>query len=172
MVSGSLTFWAQLVGGAGFAVLIAAPLTRTRRHFLLFDILGMVPVGAHYIMLGAPSGAALCATYILMDIVAARLHSSTLVRRAYFAFYPLAAGLTAVTWSGSDDLAALAGTLFAVASRQQLALRPLKLLVFLSAVGWGLYGVLTGSFSQALFSLFYGGAALYAVFRAPSGHRD
>jgi hypothetical protein len=100
-----------------------------------------------------------------MDLVASRFHSSVTMRRAYFAFYPLAAVLTAVTWGSPDDLAALAGTLFAVASRQQTLLRPLKFLVFLSAVGWGIYGMLSGSISQTIFSIFYGAASFYAFVR-------
>ena len=161
----SQVLWAQIVGGAGFLVLVVAPLTRTRRRFLLLDILGMVPVGIHYLMLKATGGAALCAIYILMDLVAFRLHSSVAMRRIYYGFYPVAAMFTAAAWTGPADLFALAGTLFAVASRQQPGLKLLKFLVFLSAVGWGIYGVLAGSVSQTLFSVFYGSAALFAVLR-------
>jgi len=163
----SQTLWAQILGGAGFLVLVVAPLTRTRHRFLLLDILGMVPVGVHYVMLKATGGAALCAIYILMDLIAFHLHSSVAMRRIYYGFYPVAAIFTAVAWTGPADLLALAGTLFAVASRQQPGLTLLKFLVFLSAVGWGAYGILAGSVSQTLFSLFYGGAALFAVFRGP-----
>ncbi len=161
--------WAQIIGAIGFALLIIAPLTHSRRSFLALDIIGIVPVGIHYLMLDAPIGAALCATYVVMDIVAAGIHRSQNVRAAYFLFYPAALALSYWTYQTVADLTALAGTLLAVASRQQLNLVALKMLVFLSAFGWGAYGWLTGSVAQLVFSSLYGGAALFATIRHRRG---
>lgn len=157
--------WAQVIGAIGFTLLIIAPLTHSRRSFLILDIIGIVPVGVHYLMLDAPLGAALCATYVAMDIVATSLHRSQNARAAYYLFYPAALALSYWTYQTAIDLTALAGTLLAVASRQQLNLVALKMLVFLSAFGWGAYGLLTGSMAQLVFSSLYGGAALIATIR-------
>lgn len=160
-------FWLiQLLGGAGYAVLLLAPLMRTRRQFLAIDSAGLMPVGIHYLLLGAPAGAMMCFVYIVMNAGAALLAGGRLPPRVYWVFYPVAAGAIWLTATGWHDGLALAGTLFAVAARQQSSLVSLKFLTVLSALSWGAYGVFAPSVGQVVFSTFY------ALASALGGLRD
>lgn len=154
---------AQFLGGAGFLLILIAPLVAQRNRFIALDVAGLVPVCIHYVQLGAPVGALLCALYIVMDVVSSQLASRPLARQAYWGFYPAAVLITFIFYGDARDLAALAGTLFAVASRQQSDFAWLKFLIFLSAFGWGLYGILVGSYSQVIFSTIYAVTSLFGT---------
>jgi hypothetical protein len=161
--SASLVGFAQVLGGVGFALILLAPLARARALFLALDIAGLVPVSLHYWMLDAPTGALLCLLYVFVDVVSIWLPGRASVRRAYFGLYPLAALLTWLAFVDLRDLLALAGTLIAVASRQQSNNAALKALIFASAFGWGAYGVAVGSVSQVVFSCIYAATSLFGT---------
>lgn len=163
--------YAQLLGGAGFLLLVLATQIGSRREFLIADFCGLVPVVAHYILLDARAGAAMSALYMVIDVTATIDDRPTLSRRIFLGHYGLAAVLVAVTWRGSADLFALFGTLAAILSRQQERMRPLLLLIVVSCVGWGLYGFLAGSVSQVAFSTVYAAFSLLGVRREAVGAR-
>jgi len=154
---------AQFVGGFGFVLIFTSPLLRRRRSFLAFDIAGLVQVVIHYVLLGAPVGAALSALYIAMDLVSDLRLRHPAARRGYWLFYPMAAAATILGYRGLSDLSALAGAVLAVASRQQANFAALKFLVFCSAIGWGVYGYYAQSWSQVVFSTAYAGSALFGA---------
>lgn len=156
---------ADLLGGAGFLVLLAATQVESRARFLVVDFCGLAAVVAHYLLLDAPTGAAMSALYMVIDVTAGLRDRSDLARRGFAAHYGIAVLLVAFTWRGPVDLAALFGTLAAVASRQQEAMRPLLLLLVVSTVGWGAYGALVGSVGQVAFSVAYAGLGLLGVWR-------
>ena len=137
----------------------------SRARFLAVDACGLGAAVAHYLLLDAPTGAAMSALYLAIDGTAAFRDRSDLVRRGFAAHYGLAALLVAVTWQGPADLAALFGTLAAVASRQQEDMRPLLLLLVVSTAGWGVYGALVGSVGQVAFSVAYATFGLLGVWR-------
>lgn len=155
----------HLVGGAGFAILLAATQARSRSGFLAVDLCGLVAVTAHYVLLGAPAGAAMSALYLAIDTAAVLEEWTGLSRRWYVALYALAAALLGLTYEAPADLAALFGTFAAVASRQQRDMCPLLLLLVVSSFGWGLYGWLVGSVSQVVFSAAYATFGLLGVWR-------
>jgi len=157
--------WIQLLGGAGFLILAAAPLLRSKRGFLFADIAGVVPVTAHYMLMGAKAGAAMSAMYFVMDVMALMRDRGPWARRAYLLVYLAALGVLWLVWEGPVDLLAGAGALLAVAARQQTSTVRLKLLVFASALAWGAYGVIAGSIPQMLFSAFYAASGLYGAWR-------
>lgn len=156
---------AHLLGGAGFLVLLAATQVQSRARFLAVDACGLVAVVAHYLLLDAPTGAAMSALYLVIDGAAALRDRSDLARRGFPVNYGLAVLLVAVTWRGPVGLAALFGTLAAVASRQQEEMRRLLLLLVVSTAGWGAYGALVGSWSQVAFSVAYAAFGLLGVWR-------
>lgn len=156
---------AQLLGGAGFLLLLAATQAKTRGRFLVLDVCGLVPVTAHYLLLEAPAGAAMSALYLVIDVSAALEDPPGRARDRLLAQGALAALLIGLTWRTAADLAALAGTLAAVVSRQQAEMDRLLWLVVASTAGWGLYGVLAGSVAQVAFSAAYALAALLGIWR-------
>ncbi|MFW6192867.1 MAG: YgjV family protein [Gemmatimonadota bacterium] len=156
---------AHLIGGAGFVVLLVATQVGSRARFLAVDFCGLGAVVAHYILLDAPTGAAMSALYMAIDVTSGLRDRSELARRGFVAHYGLAVLLVAFTYRGPADLAALFGTLAAVASRQRDEMRPLLLLLVVSSVGWGAYGALVGSVSQVSFSAAYATFSLLGVWR-------
>lgn len=149
---------AQIVGAAGYGILVLATFAQKRLRFLILDVLGLLPVAGHYLMLGATAGATLSLLYMGFDIVAA-LATRQLARRAYWLFYPVACLLGWWFWSGPSDFLAIVGTLFAVASRQQTQVWRIQALIAISALGWGAFGIAVGSMAQIAFSSVYGIAA-------------
>lgn len=124
------------------------------------DFCGLVPVVAHYLLLDAPAGAAMSALYMVIDVTAAFEDRSRRIHRLFMLHYVLAAALVALTYQAPFDLLALFGTLSAIVSRQQKQMRHLLLLIAVSCIGWGLYGVFAGSIGQVVFSTIY---ALFSV---------
>lgn len=120
---------------------------------------------AHYLILDAPTGAAMSALYMAIDVTAAFSERSRLARRAFFLHYVLAALLLGVTYRAATDLLALFGTVAAIASRQQPEMRHLLALIVVSSLGWGLYGVFAGSVSQVVFSAVYALFSLLGIWR-------
>lgn len=159
------TWPAQLLGGAGYLVLILSTQLGSRRNFLIADICGLIPVILHYLLLGAPAGAALSALYVAIDVTAALLRRSRWARGLFPGFYLLAVAATAAVYAAPRDLLALSGTLAAVLSRRQAEMHRLLGLVLASCVGWGLYGFLAGSIGQAVFSSVYGLFSLVGILR-------
>jgi hypothetical protein len=156
---------AQGLGAFGFVLIFLSPFVRRRRVFLLMDISGLAPVALHYALLGAPVGAALSLLYIAMDVVSGLRVRYAVARYAYWLFYPAGIVITYLTFSSLYGLAALAGTLFAIRSRQHPSFATLKILIFLSAVGWGVYGFYAQSWSQMIFSVAYAGSSLFGATR-------
>lgn len=156
-----------MLGGLGYALIIASTRAHKRSTFLTLDIAGMVPVAAHYLILDRPVGAALSGFYIAIDLVAAALHddSKPWVRFAYLFTYVAALAIVAALWTDWRDIAAGFGTLLAIEARRHSSLVIIKLLVALSSAGWLTYGVLAGSLAQTIFSAVYGAMALVAARR-------
>lgn len=156
---------AHLLGGTGFLVLLAATQVESRLRFLVVDFCGLGAVGVHYALLDATTGAALSALYMAIDVTAVLADRYDVVRRGFYVHYALAVVLVGATYRSPVDLAALFGTLTAVASRRQSAMRPLLGLLVVSAVGWGVYGAFVGSYSQVVFSVAYACFGLLGIRR-------
>lgn len=156
---------ANLIGAVGFAGLILATQMATKARFLAVDFAGVLLVAAHYALLEAPSGVIYSLLYAVADLAAA-WKTDTKWRRGLFAGLYLITGGLLIYWS-LDGAAALsfAGTVFAIAARQQSRLWALNALILLSSFGWGSFGWVTGSYSQVVFSLVYGLAAGYRALR-------
>lgn len=158
-----LPLLANLIGAVGFAGLLLATQMATKARFLAVDFAGVLLVAAHYALLDAPSGVVYSLIYAAADIAAAFDIGRAWRRRLFGGLYLVTAGLL-VYWSfETTALLSFAGTVMAIAARQQSRLWALNAFIFLSAFGWGSFGWMTGSYSQIAFSLAY---SLFSGYRA------
>jgi hypothetical protein len=155
----------QLLGGAGYIILLLATQISTRRGFLIADYCGLIPVATHYALLGAPVGAAMSILYMLIDMTAVFENRAKFIRHLYLVYYILAIILAGITFQQATDLFALFGTLAALISRQQSQMHHLLLMIVVSCVGWGLYGIFAGSVAQVVFSMVYALFSLLGIWR-------
>lgn len=155
----------QALGLIGYGLIFASTFARRRATFLALDLAGMTPVMAHFFLLGRPAGAWLCAIYVAADVVAGVLGPRSVRHSAYFALYPVAAAVTLAAWTDARDLLAGAGTLLGLDSRRRATVWAMKALAGVSTLAWLVYGVLTGSWAQATFSLVYGALAALGAAR-------
>lgn len=147
-----LEWVANAIGFAGYALFAASPMAKSRTAYLVLHGIAMVPIAAHYVMLGAPAGAVLSLVYLGADIVGGRWPGSlralgVLVLAALAAFAP--------TYSGPADLLGLFGTLVFVASRAVSGHAATLAIAAVSTLTWGAYGWFEQSYSQVLFSALY-----------------
>ncbi len=165
MLSGIL--WINLLGFVGYTLFILAPLAKSRPVFLTMDAVGMVPIAIHYVLLGAPAGAALSLIYALADVAVPLARRPLHMRAAQAGLFLCAIAVTLFFWSGPRELLSLAGTALVILSRGTGNYRLLLIIVLISTIFWGSYGLLTGSYSQLVFSTLYVITCLWRLARPP-----
>lgn len=160
-----MDIFVTLLGLCGFGLILAATMVPSRRKLLLFDLAGVVPVSIHYALLGAGAGAVLSGAYAFSDICGLARNARVRKLGAGAAF--VGAVIVIVTLVGLSwvSCVALLGTAVAVGARVLPRRDQVLLVLMVSTVLWGLYGVLTSSFPQILFSV------LYVVFTAVNWRR-
>lgn len=156
---------AQLVGGAGYLLLLIATQADRTRRFLALDATGLVPVVIHYLMLGAGAGAVMSALYLLVDVVHLLIRGARAAFLALALAYAAALSLLILWFEGPIDLLALAGTVAAIQARREEHMIPLLSWIIVSCVGWGIYGYLAGSYAQLAFSTLYAAASAVGILR-------
>ncbi len=151
---------AQMVGFAGFGVMLVATQQRSADRLLALDVVGILTVSAHWILLGDGLAAALNSVFALISgLGLLRRRGSHAAAIAYWFLYPLtAAGFLAAR--STPDLLATAGTLFAVAGIQQRSLFALRTLVVMSGICWLIFGATEGSVGQVVFGMLFVGGHL------------
>jgi len=165
-----LPLLANLIGAVGFAGLILATQMATKARFLAVDFAGVLLVAAHYALLDAPSGVVYSLIYAAADLAAAFEINRKWRQKLFGGLYLITAGLL-IYWSfEATAMLSFAGTVFAIAARQQSRLWALNAFILLSTFGWGSFGWMTGSYSQIIFSFVYGLASGYRAVRL--FHRD
>jgi len=127
----------QAIGGVGFLLLIAATFARSRRGFFVVDLLGLAPVAIHYALLNAMAGLVFSAFYMGVDVVTWWL-GERYRRLTAWALYPLVLLLTWAFWEGPGDIVATAGTVLAIAARQQREVWRIQAIIAASTCCWHL----------------------------------
>ncbi|MSO44935.1 MAG: hypothetical protein EXQ74_06505 [Thermoleophilia bacterium] len=144
----------QLIGFAGYGLLLAATLARRRLRLLTIDAVGGGVLVLHWALLGAVAGVTMNALYSAVDIAGFDPRSRR-GRVALAMAMPVSIILVAVFWKGPSDLLAGAGLLFAIASRASSSQLRLRTLGMIGCIPWGIFGVVHGSISQVIFSAIY-----------------
>jgi hypothetical protein len=136
---------ATLAGALAVSVNCLWPLQRNRRLILGLQCTGSLLFGLHYLLLGAPTAAAMCAAGVMQGASAA-LISSRRLRIGIFAS-TLAAGfaVTVATFAGVSSVLAQTGALLSATGRLQRAPQAIRWCFLASEVFWVSHNLLVGS---------------------------
>jgi hypothetical protein len=161
----------QVVGFAGYGLLLGATLARRRLALLAIDASGGVVLVIHWAMLGALAGVTMNALYTAIDVAGVDPHSRR-GRLVLASAVPATAVLVVAFWQGPADLLAAAGVLFAIASRASRSQVNLRALAMMGCIPWGLFGIVNGSIPQIIFSAVYFVAMGVSIMRIRRGWGD
>lgn len=136
---------ATLAGALAVLANCVWPLQRNRRMILALQCTGSTLFGLHYLLLGAPTAAAMCVAAVVQGASAA-LIGNRLLRNGIFAATILA-GLTATIASFAGVTSALAqtGSLLTATGRLQRQAQAIRWCFLAAEVFWVSHNLLVGS---------------------------
>jgi hypothetical protein len=136
---------ATFAGALGVLANVAWPLQRERRTILALQCMGASMFGLHYLLLGAPTAAAMCVAGIIQGVSAVAIGNRRL-RLAIFAS-TLLGGLTVTitTFSGTISVLAQTGSLFTAAGRLQRSAQSIRWCFLAAEAFWTTHNLIVGS---------------------------
>ncbi|MGG5811135.1 YgjV family protein [Falsiroseomonas sp. CW058] len=139
---------AQPASIAGLMALGSActwPLLRQRRAILSVQVLCSLLFALHYLLLGAPTAAAMCMAGVAQGIAVVALRGRALRIGVVGLTAVAAAGATALTWTGLPSALSLAGQLGGAVGRLQTDTQRLRLCFMVSVLFWTAHNLMVGS---------------------------
>lgn len=155
------------IGFLAFIVMAASFQLNVRQHILYTQVLGMALLGAHLWLLGAFTGAALMVVMMCRNLIFAQKHRYPWAK-SDVVFYTFLSAVTLAglaTWTGWASLSALAGAWLATYGFWINEPRRIRIVVLLSALAWGPYGVYTESYPMLLLQAFIICSIVIAMYR-------
>ena len=133
------------LGLLGVVCNIGWPFFRHRSAMLWGQTVGFSAFTAHFLLLGANTGALMSALGGVQAILAVPLGRSARFRMLYLAVLPVIAGAVALTWMGLPSV--FSGTAMAIISvgRYQLDVVRFRVLMLVCIPFWSAHNVLVGS---------------------------
>jgi hypothetical protein len=136
---------ATFAGALGVLANVAWPLQRDRRVILALQCAGASMFGLHYLLLGAPTAAAMSVGSIVQGVSAVTIGNRRL-RLGIFATTILAGlTVTVTTFAGATSALAQTGSLFTAAGRLQRSAQSIRWCFLTAEVFWTSHNVLVGS---------------------------
>lgn len=136
---------ANLAGFVALGSSVTWPLLRGRRSILGVQVAGSLLFALHYLLLGAPTAAAMCVMGALQGIALVVLIGRRKRIGAVGATLAVSAAVTALTWTGLPSLLSQMGQLMSAVGRLQMDTQRLRLW-FLASVGfWVTHNLMVGS---------------------------
>ena len=136
---------ATVAGAAAVLANCCWPLQRNRRIILALQCAGSTLFGLHYLLLGAPTAAAMCAVAVLQG-ASAVLISGRVLRISIFAATIVAGVATTVaTFSGLPSLCAQTGSLLTATGRLQRQPQAIRWCFLAAEVFWVSHNLMVGS---------------------------
>ena len=141
----SLLHTSTLIGVLALAANTSWPLLRGRKCILTVQALGSSLFGLHYLLIGAGTGAVMCAAAIVQSVTGALVRRHTI--RLGIVGMTLVAGVTMtfLTWQGLPSAFAQATGIFSAAGRLQRNVRRLRWLFVGSVLCSLIHNFLVGS---------------------------
>lgn len=133
------------LGCAGAGVGMMWPLRRGRTAILIAQIVSNILFTAHYLMLGADTGAALSVMSVLQAAAAIPLGERPGFRCVYLATLPVIAGSLVLTWNGAPSVFASLGTALVSVGRYQTDVFRMRLILFTAGPGWFIHNLIVWS---------------------------
>lgn len=136
---------ADIVGGCAVALGCSWPLYRSRGRILGVQCIGAMLFGVHYILLGAPTGAAVALAAAVQAVAAAMLREGWM-KRGVFALTVLAGLIVTVTnFAGLPSLFAQGGAFVTTAGRLQRSAQAMRWFFLAASAFWVTHNLLVGS---------------------------
>lgn len=139
----------DLFGSLGLSLGFTAGVMPRRDRILLASAACAACFAAHYLILGALTGTAMCAISVIQSLVSLYCVGtpgrSVWVPPLFAASTLAAACLTAATWSGWPSACAALGTLLATSARLHAAPQTMRLLFLGASLCWAGHNLLVGS---------------------------
>ncbi len=136
---------AAVAGALGVAANCVWPLLESRRQILAVQVLSAAMFGLHYLFLGAPTAAAMCASGGVQALAAATLRRNWARGAAFGATIAAGVAIAAATWSGVASALALSGQSMSAFGRLQSREQAIRLAFLGSEVFWTAHNTLVGS---------------------------
>lgn len=159
---------ANLLGACGILGNFAWPLFHRRESMLAAQATACAFFTAHFLLIGATTGAVMTTFAGVQAILAIPLGTRPGFRGVYLLTLPLTAAGLALTWHGLPSLFAALGLTLTSLGRYQIAVMRFRTLILASIPAWSLHNVLVGSIpgllSDAL-TLASGGWMLFSAYR-------
>lgn len=156
---------ADIAGLIGLVLLTVWPLLRERRAMLLAQTAGAMAFIAHYLLIGALTGAAMVSISVVQALAALSEERPHWRRLVYLSTIPALAAMTAVTWQGLPSLFAALGLALTTAARWQRSVAALRVLFLVSAVAWIAHDILAGSLQGIVADIACGAGLVHALWR-------
>ena len=159
---------ANLLGACGVLGNFAWPLFHRRESMLAAQATACAFFTAHFLLIGATTGAVMTMLAGLQALLAIPLGTRAGFRAVYLLTLPLTALAVVLTWHGAPSLFAAVGLALTSLGRYQLRVLRFRSLILASIPAWSLHNVLVGSIpglcSDAL-TLCSGGWMLMRTYR-------
>lgn len=136
---------ATVAGMAAVAVNCCWPLLHRRKTLLGLQVCASLLFGLHYLLLGAPTAAAMCGASAAQGLAAALVARRSLRDGIIGATAAASLAITVATWTGLPSLLAQTGQLLSLAGRLQRDTQRLRWLFLASEAFWVSHNLLVGS---------------------------
>ena len=136
---------ATCAGALAVAVNCSWPLQRNRRLILILQSASAMLFGLHYLLLGAPTAAAMNAAGVIQAVSAAMIGSRRLRLGLFGATIAASLATTIATFAGITSVLAQSGALLSALGRLQRAPQAIRWCFLASEVFWVTHNVLVGS---------------------------
>ena len=136
---------ATVAGALGVLANCAWPLQRERRVVLALQCAGSLMFGLHYLLLGAPTAAAMCVAGVVQGVSAATISGRKLRLSIFFATIVAGVSVTVTTFAGVTSVLAQTGSLLTATGRLQRGVQSIRWCFLAAEVFWTTHNLLVGS---------------------------
>lgn len=133
------------MGAAGVLLGASWALFRRRPTILLWQALGSLAFGVHYVLLGSSTGAIMCGVGLAQSLAACAEEQRSWHRRFYLATVCVIAVATYATWHGIPSIAAAVGSSFATLGRLQRDAQRMRQFFLACSTAWAVHNFMVGS---------------------------
>jgi hypothetical protein len=136
---------ATFVGALGVLANCIWPLQRERRVILALQCAGATLFGVHYLLLGAPTAAAMCVGAVIQGVAAATISNRRLQLSIVGATLVGGLAVTVTAFTGLPSVLAQTGSLFTAYGRLQRSAQSIRWCFLMAEAFWTTHNIIVGS---------------------------
>ena len=136
---------ANYAGALGVLANCVWPLQRQRRVILALQCVGALMFGLHYLLLGAPTAAAMCVGSVIQGASVALIRNRRLRLSVVGLTLATGLGVTVATFAGVTSVLAQTGSLLTATGRLQRNVQAIRWCFLIAEAFWTSHNLLVGS---------------------------